>query len=289
MDFGFSGPKYTWTNHRSWTRLDRILVNPAWLDHFPSSYVAHLPRVCCSFTQGLLRLLSCFIEIPPPTSSSPLPFRFQSAWTLHSSFLSFVKTWNIPMPHLDPITRFFFKLKHLKSALNGWKKNTFGNIFKNVRAAKEKVSTLQSYIESDPSNTTLNFDLKNVVSQLAIIHLQEAIYWRQKSRIKWLKEGGKITKFFHNTYKSNYVLLIIKRLKNSSYVWVDSPKDIKNIAIPHFTTVFSSDSSAHSDPEFLHFIPTSFSDAMNAYLLLPQIWLNCIKWCSPYLLTILLA
>ncbi|KAF3787115.1 Transposon TX1 uncharacterized protein [Nymphaea thermarum] len=38
--------------------------------------------------------------------------------------------------------------------------------------------------------------------QLSHILLMEEIYWRQKSRIKWLKDGDANTKFFHESVKS---------------------------------------------------------------------------------------
>lgn len=50
LDFGFTGPKFTWTNLRKnsqliMERLDRCLANPSWLNLFPSMIVMHLPRM----------------------------------------------------------------------------------------------------------------------------------------------------------------------------------------------------------------------------------------------------
>ena len=35
--------------------------------------------------------------------------------------------------------------------------------------------------------------------QLEAREKQEGIYWKQKSKVKWLQEGEKNTKFFHNS------------------------------------------------------------------------------------------
>ena len=42
-----------------------------------------------------------------------------------------------------------------------------------------------------------------VISELENVVLQEEISWRQKSRILWLNEGDKCTKFFHRVANSN--------------------------------------------------------------------------------------
>ena len=47
LDIGFSGQKFTWCNKRGinrriWKRLDRAMVNDAWLDKMPQSTITHL-------------------------------------------------------------------------------------------------------------------------------------------------------------------------------------------------------------------------------------------------------
>lgn len=66
------GRKYTWTNGQAdpiWVKLNRFLVNTAWVDHFPRLLQNGLPRmgsdhVPIQLEVGIYR-------------SSPRPFRFE--------------------------------------------------------------------------------------------------------------------------------------------------------------------------------------------------------------------
>jgi hypothetical protein len=42
-----------------------------------------------------------------------------------------------------------------------------------------------------------------LATDLEVSLLQEEISWRQKSRVRWLKEGDKCTKFFHQVANAN--------------------------------------------------------------------------------------
>ncbi|KAL0444096.1 UNVERIFIED_CONTAM: hypothetical protein Slati_2132300 [Sesamum latifolium] len=44
VDVGFQGSQFTWTDHRLWQRLDRILLSSAWIDGCPNTLVRHLPH-----------------------------------------------------------------------------------------------------------------------------------------------------------------------------------------------------------------------------------------------------
>ncbi|KAG5580317.1 hypothetical protein H5410_050944 [Solanum commersonii] len=90
MDLGFSGQKFTWSNkkgiqHRVWNRLDRALVNDAWLEKMPQTTVTHLPSVGSDYCPLLM-------ELNGKEEEHIKYFKFLNCWAHHTNFLNTVKT-----------------------------------------------------------------------------------------------------------------------------------------------------------------------------------------------------
>ncbi|KAA3475888.1 reverse transcriptase [Gossypium australe] len=85
QDLGFKGPPFTWQRGETLVRLDRALVNDAWMNTFPQSLVHHLTRIKSDH-----RLLLLTIE-PDLNIPNGRPFRFLAGWTQHKEFNNFVK------------------------------------------------------------------------------------------------------------------------------------------------------------------------------------------------------
>lgn len=94
----------------------------------------------------------------------------------------------------------YLKFKYLRSMFYNWNKQTFGHVHLNLKTAEDDVLKAEHNYDIHPSVGNLN-RLDMAKSLLSERLLQEECFWRQKSGIKWLKEGDRNTKFFHASTK----------------------------------------------------------------------------------------
>lgn len=160
FDHHFSGSMFTWSNKHSVRflerKLDRVLINSAWLNHFPKSSVQFLPPEVSDHCLSYLQLQST-------TSSPPKPFKFYNCWVKHSSFLDMIKdTWSLPITG-SAMSILFNKLKRLKPVLKAFNAANFGGIFKRVDDKRKALAKTQSKLLSG-SNTEELIDLEKTLT-----------------------------------------------------------------------------------------------------------------------------
>jgi len=69
--------------------------------------------------------------------------------------------------------------------------------------------------------------------------LKQEIFWAQRSRISWLKYRDKNTKFFHSKATQRRQRNYIQGVKNSDGIWVEETKEIANMEITYFKSLFN--------------------------------------------------
>jgi hypothetical protein len=79
----------------------------------------------------------------------------------------------------------------------------FGNVEARIKAWAEELKLLDRYEEDRGLSEDEKERRRGLISDLEASLLQEEICWRQKSRIRWLNEGVKCTKFFHQVASAN--------------------------------------------------------------------------------------
>ncbi|KAI8550298.1 hypothetical protein RHMOL_Rhmol06G0094200 [Rhododendron molle] len=62
------------------------------------------------------------------------------------------------------------------------------------------------------------------------------MYWHQRSRLNYLRFGGRHARFFHITATQRRQRNLILRLNNEREEWVTSPRGISDIH--HFNSIF---------------------------------------------------
>ncbi|XP_058111992.1 uncharacterized protein LOC131255311 [Magnolia sinica] len=193
-------------------------------------------------------------------------------WVLHESFQQVVQVaWGSAESN-HPIFNVLLKLKNVKRALRSWNKETFGNIFEQVKQVEHSAD-----IESKLQVTDISVDLdSNLYNQFSVATnnlrklklIMEEIYWKQKARISWLEEGDRNTRFFHASAIERQRKAAIKSIELDSGHRLEEISEIKEVASEFFQVVFKAENSS-LDPALLDVIPNLISPEMNDRLLSP--------------------
>jgi len=86
---------------------------------------------------------------------------------------------------------------------------------------------------------------------------QEEIFWRQKSRVQWLKEGERYTNFFHRSIIANRAHNRISLIKNENGELQNTHKNIEAVLFKHFQNITreNNPNKEHSMKEMIRHIP----------------------------------
>ena len=84
-------------------------------------------------------------------------------------------------------------LSSCAAELSKWSSNVFGQIPKKIQAKRNEMNSLTLQDKDGALSTKIN-SLRREINDLLD---DEEIYWGQRAKAHWLKEGNKNTKYFH--------------------------------------------------------------------------------------------
>ncbi|CAL1356637.1 unnamed protein product [Linum trigynum] len=229
MDLGYTGPRFTWFKGGSGVkeRLDRGLCNLAWHHKFPQTHVSHLIKMRSDHRP----ILICNKTIPTK-SKLVRRFQFLAPWLSHDEFLPFLSSSWIRGQALP------CALQDLSSKLQVWNKEVFGNIFQKKKRLANKLHSLETLNERNPSTSSLEEE-KKVREDLEDVLWQEEILWLQKSRANWTIHGDQNSRFFHSSTLSRRKRNKIISLRNEAGEWITDPDLLQDMAREHYVKLFT--------------------------------------------------
>jgi hypothetical protein len=231
MDLPLVGGVATWANNLSWLRLDRFLVSPEWELSYPGLVQKKLLRVCSDHAPIIL-MRGCL-------QNGKSSFKFENMWLKEEGFVDKVRSWWSSFSFMgSPSFILAKKLRALKGEIKRWNREAFGNVGARNKAWAEEVEELDRLGKVRRLSEEEMERRRVLVADLEASLLQEEISWRQKSRVRWLKEGDKCTKFFHQVASANRRNNSIESLMVNGSPTSD-PTSIGDHVVNYYKSLFS--------------------------------------------------
>ena len=131
-----------------------------------------------------------------------------------------------------------------------------------VEELKEKVEGL--YANDDATTEEIVEALKELSDALKA----EEMFWKQKSRIFWLREGDRNTKFFHALIKQRRARNRITQLLDANGNVIEDEEGLVTIATSYFRQIFEA-SNPEDIEEALSEVSSTITEPMNDNLTAP--------------------
>ncbi|MCH85362.1 endonuclease/exonuclease/phosphatase family protein, partial [Trifolium medium] len=216
-DLPLHGYQFTWfkslgTTSAKEARLDRALVTAAWNTMYPQASLQTLVAPISDHTPLLLQLDPVLWRKPNHS------FRFNNAWLLEPDFVQNVQSnWE----HY-PASNIINKLEYCVEDILSWSKNNSPNFRQQINQHRSRIESIRQ--GSDDSS---DLQIPELQKNLATLLVQEDSYWRQRSKVFWLKDGDTNNKFFHASASARRRKNMISKLRDpNNGNWITSHDDL---------------------------------------------------------------
>nr|XP_027071698.1 uncharacterized protein LOC113696490 [Coffea arabica] len=261
VDIGCKGVPWTWSN--TWEgegeireRLDRCLGSVGWVQKYENAAVEHIEIEASDHCLLLM-------DTKSKQRRAKRRFFFDQRWARDEASIAVIKrAWGLEQ-NGSRMFRVVKRIKECRIALIEWNKSLKGNTKAKIQELKEKLRSVRE--ENEPCNKGVITTLK---LQLSKAYKDEELFWSQKSRSRWLKEGDKNTAYFHLSVMAARKRNNISILQKANGEWCTSAEEIKAELSEHYAELFNSSNPSEFE-EVLQGIPCTISNLANTQLIKP--------------------
>ena len=174
-----SGDGFTWggVRNKQWIqcKLDRSFANPAWLTMFPKVHQWFLEKLGSDHKPVLVKFFN-------DKKFFTRQFWFDKRWAEDPSFLEvFQRAWN--KDSVLDASSFVSRSENCKLAIQLWKKRVKSN-------SAIRIQKLRKELAKQDESLHLCFNrISQIKRELALVFREKEIFWRQKSKEKWMLDG----------------------------------------------------------------------------------------------------
>lgn len=173
--------------------------------------------------------------------------------------------WSLPLIG-DAMKPVGMKISATGKHLMVWHKDVFEHLKVEMRLVQEKMNDImkQTYsVDQYEEQKSLHIRYSELMSH-------HETYWRQRSRVLWLRDGDRNSAFFHRRASNRRSQNKIKGLTDSEGVWHTQPAKIRSLLLDYFENIFKAEGIAtEAIDEVVEAVGTRVTPGMNDTLLLP--------------------
>ncbi|PNX80358.1 ribonuclease H, partial [Trifolium pratense] len=236
-DIQLEGYPYTWiksggTPQVIEERLDRAMANSKWLMNYPNVKLLNLLASHSDHSPILLQ------SSPVIRNGNNYSFRFENIWLKEEDIDEVVEAgWG--RERSADITS---KTSRCAEKLRNWGRRKRMRFKQEVLECSEELERLRGRHDLAGSGR-----YKEVQEKHARLLIQEEIYWKQRAKMHWLKEGDMNTKFFHMSASTRQRKKKIEKLVNADNIEVKTQTEICAVAKNYFDHLFRANATVQ-DP-----------------------------------------
>jgi hypothetical protein len=172
---------------------------------------------------------------------------------------------NQPNLYGTKMYQFQQRLKYTKTCIKKWNKEVFGNIQEERRKLEGRMEELQQQIIHHGLSPLLRLEETQLQQEIMERDIQEEILIRQKSRVQWLQEGDKNTKFFHNSLLWHKSQNRIETLQKNDGTVAENHDEIESELVNYYRTLLTEPKGTRQEEihQIIEVIPTLISVEQN--------------------------
>eukprot|EP00253_Pinus_taeda_P035515 PITA_35515 len=177
------------------------------------------------------------------------PFRFEAFWLRNEGLMEKREEWwrMSEQRGKNRMHTFQLKLKEMKNKIKKWNKEEFGKIMEDKKRLEQRMEDLQQMDIMEGIEEERKQEEGRVLNQLEERRKQEEILRKQKSRVQWLREGERNTKFFHKARVQHRQRNKIFSIKNQEGKQVLQHEEIEKVLVYHFKDILREPQTNRSD------------------------------------------
>ena len=146
-----------------------------------------------------------------------------------------------------------------------WHKSKIGNAKKKIAEIKKKLDK-----KKEQHWKTVKGEIADLKKQLTKAYQEEEMFWSQKARLQWLREGDKNSKYFHAVVNGRRRASRMNQLQKSDGNWTKSEQEAGQELAKYYRQLFTASIVATREDsihEILEGIPTTITEQMNKTLI----------------------